>query len=451
MSFIDKVLQYLPTIKPPTVYLTPKERLKNTILIIVIYSLLASTPLFGISPVVSQRFAEFMWIFGSYLGTLATIGITPVILAGLFLQMLIFSGVISVDIYSEDGRKKYDGYLKLLSIIFLVIQAISFMLSGNIVPDYTLPFPTWALYLLIFLQLFIGGYIIILLDDFSMKYGLTSGINLIIFISISMLVTLRIFNPIPPPSYAAYGQYIPSGLLPLAILDFIGGNFNIAMAYILMVLLTFGVLALVTYLQSIQIEIPLIYINVGGKTTKFPINLLYTSVIPAIFLYGIIIWLRSIFNVNSIAYELLTPPNIIYYLSQYGISYLLDPFNILHIIFYLLIFVIGGVAFSYLWVISAGMDAKSIARQLQSLPVPSLRYRDPRVIERTLEKYITPLSYLSGLLIGLIAALSDILGIAVSGISLLILVIIAIQIYNDLDKGGAIPYLPIIGKYLGKK
>jgi len=451
MSFVDKVLQYLPTIKPPTVYLTPKERLKNTILIIVIYSLLCSIPLFGISPIASQRFAEFMWIFVSYLGTLATIGVTPVILAGLFLQMLIFGGILSIDIYSEEGRKKYDGYYKFLAIVFLIIQSISFILSGNVAPDYTLPIPAWALYLLIFLQLVIGGYIIILLDDFSIKYGLTSGINLIIFISISMSVALRIFNPIPPPSYAAYGQYIPSGLLPLAILNFIGGNFNLAMGYILIVLLTFGVLALVTYLQSVQIEIPLIYINVGGKTMKFPISLLYTSVIPAIFLYGILTWLRSIFNVNSIAYKLLTPPNIIYYLSQYGISYLLDPFNIVHIIFYLLIFILGGIAFSYLWVISAGMDAKSIARQLQSLPVPSLRYRDPRIIESTLEKYITPLSYLSGLLIGLIAAISDILGIAVSGISLLLLVVIATQIYNDLERNGAIPYLPIVGKYLAKK
>jgi len=451
MSLIEKFIQYLPTIKPSITYVTPKERLKNTILIILIFSLLSSIPLFGISPVASQRFAEFMWIFGSYMGTLATVGVVPVILAGLFLQMLIFSGIISINIQTEEGRKKYDSYYKFLSIIFLIIQALSFIISGNITPDYTLPFPTWALYLLIFLQLLIGGYIIILLDDFSIKYGLTSGINLIIFTSISMSIALRIFNPVPPPSYAAYGQYIPSGLLPLSILNFIAGNFNIAMAYLLIVMLTFGVLVFVTYLQSIKIEIPLIHINVGGKTTKFPINLLYTSVIPAIFLYGIIIWVLNITDVNSTIHKLLTPPSLIYYLSQYGFSYLLDPFNITHILFYLTIFILGGTAFSYLWVTAAGMDAKNMAKMLQSLPVPSLRYRDPRIIEKTLEKYIGPLSYLSGLLIGLIAAVSDILGIAVSGISLLLLIVIATQIYNDLEKHGAIPYLPIINKYLTKK
>jgi len=451
MSWIERFVQYLPTIKPPITYVTPKERLKNTILIILIFSLLSSIPLFGISPIASQRFAEFMWIFGSYIGTLATVGVVPVILAGLFLQMLIFSGIISINIQTEEGRKKYDSYYKFLAVIFLIIQSLSFIVSGNIAPDYTLPLPSWALYLLIFLQLLIGGYIIILLDDFSIKYGLTSGINLIIFTSISMSIALRIFNPVPPPSFAVYGQYIPSGLLPLAILEFIEGNFNIAMAYLLIVLLTFGVLVFVTYLQSIKIEIPLVYINVGGKTTKFPINLLYTSVIPAIFLYGIIIWILSITDVNSTIHKLLTPPSLIYYLSQYGFSYLLDPFNIFHVLFYLTIFILGGIAFSYLWVMAAGMDAKSMAKMLQSLPIPSLKYRDPRIIEKTLEKYIGPLSYLSGLLIGLIAAISDILGIAVSGISLLLLIVIATQIYNDLERYGAIPYLPIINKYLAKK
>ncbi len=453
MSWIDKILQYLPSVKPPYVHLTPKEKVMNTILVVVIYSLLASIPIFGISTRISQRFAEFMWIFGSHMGTLATIGVTPVILAGLFLQLLVFSGVVSIDIHSETGRKKYDSYYKFLAIVFLFLQSLSFMLSGNIIPDYTLPIPSWILYIAIFLQLFIGGLIIILLDDFSLKYGLTSGINLIIFVSISMSVALRIFNPVPLPQYIVHGMYIPSGLIPLAFLNFANGNVSIAFGYLMVVLMTFAVLALVTYLQSIRIEIPMIYINVGGRVMKYPINLLYTSVIPAIFLYGILIWLRSIFgkNPNSIIFKLLLPPNLIINLSQYGISYLLDPFNILHIIFYLAIFVIGGIAFSYLWVISAGMDAKSIAKQLQSLPLPSLRYRDPRIIEKTLEKYITPLAYFSGLLIGLIAAISDIFGIAISGISLLLLVVIAVYLYNDLERNGAIPYMPIIGKYLSKK
>ncbi|MEM4571525.1 MAG: hypothetical protein QXY16_02385, partial [Nanopusillaceae archaeon] len=269
---------------------------------------------------------------------------------------------------------------------------------------------------------------------------------------ISMSVALKIFNPIPSPQYLIHGLYLPTGLIPQAIIYFVQGNISFALALIFVVLLTFAVLALVAYLQSIKIEIPLLYVNIGGKIIKYPLNLLYTSVLPAIFLYGIITWLQMIFgrNPNSFIYKLFLPPNIIINLSQYGISYLLDAFNIIHIFFYLIIFVLGGMAFSYMWVMTAGMDAKTIAKYLQSMPVQTLRYRDPRLIEKTLEKYINTLAYLSGIIIGFIAAISDILGVAVSGISLLLLILIASQIYMELDRNGAIQYLPIVGKYLIK-
>ncbi|MEM4460582.1 MAG: hypothetical protein QXY70_00400, partial [Nanopusillaceae archaeon] len=398
MSKIDMILEYLPTIKPPEKPLSVEEKVRNSILVIVIYVLLASIQIFGISPIISQRFLDFMWVFGSHLGTLATIGVAPIIMAGLFVQLLIFSGIINVNIFDEESKSKYDSYVKFLSIIFLLIQSVSFIISGNVIPDYNLQISPFILYLIIFLQLFLGGLIIILLDDFSAKYGIVSGINLIIFISISMSVALKIFNPIPSPQYLIHGLYLPTGLIPQAIIYFVQGNISFALALIFVVLLTFAVLALVAYLQSIKIEIPLLYVNIGGKIIKYPLNLLYTSVLPAIFLYGIITWLQMIFgrNPNSFIYKLFLPPNIIINLSQYGISYLLDAFNIIHIFFYLIIFVLGGMAFSYMWVMTAGMDAKTIAKYLQSMPVQTLRYRDPRLIEKTLEKYINTLAYLSG-------------------------------------------------------
>ncbi|MEM5880019.1 MAG: hypothetical protein QXQ16_01875 [Candidatus Aenigmatarchaeota archaeon] len=452
MLKIDEILEYLPTVKPPERPLTVEEKIKNSILVIVIYVLLASIPIFGISPVVSQRFLEFMWVFGSHIGTLATVGIAPIIMAGLFMQLLIFSGIVNINIFDEESRAKYDSYVKFLSIIFLLIQSISFILSGNVIPDHNLPISLPILYFIIFLQLFLGGLIIILLDDFSAKYGVLSGINLIIFVSISISVALRIFNPVPSPQYAIHGLYMPTGLLPQAIVYLIQGNISFALALIFKVLLTFAILALVAYLQSVKIEIPLLYINIGGRIIKYPLNLLYTSVLPAIFLYGIITWFQVIFgrNPNSILYRLFLPPNLIINISQYGLSYLLDLFNIFHILFYLIIFVIGGMLFSYMWVTTSGMDAKTIAKYLQTMPIQTLKYRDPRLIEKTLEKYINTLAYLSGIMIGFIAAISDILGVAVSGISLLLLVVIASQMYMELERNGAIQYLPLIGKYLIK-
>jgi len=72
------------------------------------------------------------------------------------------------------------------------------------------------------------------------------------------------------------------------------------------------------------------------KLVKYPIQLLYTSVIPAIFIYALIIELQSLFgfNPNNPIVQLLSPPNLIINIGQFGIDYLYVPFNIFHIIFY---------------------------------------------------------------------------------------------------------------------
>jgi len=49
---------------------------------------------------------------------------------------------------------------------------------------------------------------------------------------------------------------------------------------------------------------------------------------------------------------------------------------------------------------------------------------------------------------GLLASLGDILSSAVSGVSILLLIVIAGQIYNDLKRVDALYLIPLIGKYL---
>ncbi|MGC9079988.1 MAG: hypothetical protein ACP5G1_04590, partial [Nanopusillaceae archaeon] len=97
MTLIDTLASYLPTIKPPEKMIGLKERIRNTILVIVLYTVLASIPLFGISPEVSQRLQQFLWLFGSSLGTLASVGIAPLVLSGIFMQLLIGTGIINID------------------------------------------------------------------------------------------------------------------------------------------------------------------------------------------------------------------------------------------------------------------------------------------------------------------------------------------------------------------
>ena len=460
MNILEKISEYIPSVKPPLVQLTTEEKIKNTFIIIALYTLLASIPIWGISPEISQRIQTLMLVIGSSFGTLATLGVGPIILAGILLQIFVGSGILNINIFTEEGKRKYDQYYKSLAFIFILLEALVVVFSRGIVPMETIFIPTYIMYLIIYLQIVAGGIIILLLDDFSSKYGITSGINLIIFTSISLYLTIRLFG-------WDFLTMQPSGYITNGIFQLLQGNILLGLSLLFASVFTFVLLILVSYLQGLKIEIPLFYINVGGKIQKFTLNILYTSVIPVIFLYAIIVMVEQIFGFDqqNLIVTLVSPPHLLTNLGLYGPSYLYSPqikyvpflgqvaipfLPIIHTIFYLLLFILGGIAFSKMWMIASGLDPATIAKQLMSSPVSSLRYRDPRVIEETLNKYVNPLAVVSGALVGTIAAIADIIGIPIVGTSLLLLLLIAYGMYMDLERNGALHLLPIVGKYLSK-
>ncbi|HIP90425.1 MAG TPA: hypothetical protein EYH22_02640 [Candidatus Nanopusillus sp.] len=449
MDIIDRLSQYIPIVKGPSHPLSFNERLKHTLIVLVLYFVLATIPLWGISTEISERLRELAWIFGSSFGTLVTLGIGPIVMAGIFLQLLVGGEIININLQSEEGRMKFDNYQRFLTFVFILIEALVILISGTLKPDFSLGVPPLLMYLIIFLQLVIGGIIIVLLDDYALKYAITAGVNLFILASISRALMIRLLNPFPPTE----GQ-TPTGLFFVGIHLLLQGNLNEAIGVFLIIATTISILILAAYLQATRVEVPLLMARIGGKIMKFPIRVLYTSVIPIILLFAILIQIENIYmwitGSNQIPW-ILTRPNLIYNLSIYGLSYLLDLKNILHIIVYFLIYIIGAPILSYLWVISAGMDARTIAQQLAASPMIQLSMRDPRILERALEKYIRSISILSGILIGFLASIADILGSALAGTSLLLLVVIAYSIYEDFVRNNVAHLLPIIGKLLAKR
>jgi len=448
MDIINRLSQYIPIVKGPSDSLSFNERLKHTLIVLILYFVLASIPLWGISVEISERLRELAWIFGSSFGTIVTLGIGPIVMASIFLQLLVGGGILNINLQSEEGRIKFDNYQRFLTFVFIIIESLAILISGALKPDLSLGLHPLILYLIIFLQLVAGGIIIMLLDDYALKYAVTAGVNLFILASISRALMIRIFNPFPPTEGQA-----PTGLLFVGTNLLLQGNLGEAIGIFLIIAATIGILILAAYLQATYVEVPLLMARIGGRIMKFPIRILYTSVIPIILLFAIIVQIENLYMWMTGGDQIpwiLTRPNLIYNLSIYGFSYLLDIKNIIHIIIYLLIYIVGASILSYLWVISAGMDARAIAQQLAASPMIQLRMRDPRILERSLEKYIKPISILSGILIGFLAAIADILGSALAGTSLLLLVAIAYSIYEDFVRNNVAHLLPIIGK-LAKK
>lgn len=82
----------------------------------------------------------------------------------------------------EQDRKLYEGASKLLSLIMTLCEAVAYIYSGMYGDPKSLS--TFTI-LVILLQLFFAGFIVILLDEMLQDgYGLGSGISLFIAVNV---------------------------------------------------------------------------------------------------------------------------------------------------------------------------------------------------------------------------------------------------------------------------
>ncbi len=104
------------------------------------------------------------------------------------------------------------------------------------------------------------------------------------------------------------------------------------------------------------------------------------------------------------------------------------------VVVYLLMFVIGSIVFSVFWVSTSGMDAHTVAEQIEGMgmQVPGFR-RDPRIVEQVLNRYIPTLAIISGLFIGILAALADFTSALGTGTGILLTVMIVYSFYEQIS------------------
>ena len=126
------------------------------------------------------------------------------------------------------------------------------------------------------------------------------------------------------------------------------------------------------------------------------------------------------------------------------------PFNIVQAVIYLLFMVGGAILFSYFWVQTSGMDARSQAKQIMAsgLQIPGFR-RDERVLEQILNRYITPLTIMGAILVGVLAAGADLAGALSRGTGILLAVMIIYKLYEDIAQQHMMDMHPAMRKMMG--
>ncbi len=469
MSIWKAILNNLPEVEGPSQKFLPfKEKLKWTLIVLVIFFLLGVMPLFGLGHNQLERFQFFSVILGAEFGSIISLGIGPIVTASIVLQLLNGSGILKLDLTQPEGKKTFQGLQKMLAIFFIIFESAVFVLMGGLSPDSSLiGVPVYAqLQLLLIFQLFLGGIMILFMDEVVSKWGFGSGIGLFIAAGVSKGIFVQAFNWLPGPSGIA-GLTYSAGAVPALFQSLAAGDPVTAGIMISTLIFTILVFAIAVYGQSMKVEIPLSFGMVRGHGVRWPLSFFYTSNIPVILVSALIANFQLLGSfLDNRGLPLLGTFNSLGQPSS-GFIYWVQPINLvrtilqqqtllvgwtpyLQALFYILFLMIGAMIFAMFWVQTAGMDARSQAKQMMSsgLQIPGFR-RDERVLERLLSRYIWPLTVMGGLSIGLLAGFADITGTLSSGTGILLAVMIIYRLYEEISKQHMMDMNPMMRKFMG--
>jgi preprotein translocase subunit SecY len=457
MSFLDKVIENLPEVRPPTQKKQSfKQKLRWTGIVLALYFLLTLIPLYGLESNALEQFQFLSTILGASFGSLISLGIGPIVTASIVLQLLNGSGLINFDLTSEIGKKRFQGLQKILAVSFTIIESFIFVYLGGFTAA-----PGMSPMVLV-VQLAIGGLFIILMDEIVTKYGFGSGVSLFIAAGVSQEIFIQLFNPFA----SEFSGGIPVGAIPAIIQSIVSGSpEGLQTASILgaRVLATVAVFFTVVYVQAMKVEIPLSFGRVKGHGVRWPLNFLYANVIPIILVAALLANLQLLARLfENWGYPILgtfsdaaptsgfvfwvSPPELLTAIVVGSVTITM----ILQGLAYIALFTLGATVFSIFWVQTAGLDAASQSKQMVSsgLQVPGFR-RDKRVLERLLHRYIWPLTIMGGIAIGLLASIADLTGAIGTGTGLLLTVMIIYKLYEDIAKQHMYDMNPMLKKFMG--
>ena len=223
------------------------------------------------------------------------------------------------------------------------------------------------------------------------------------------------------------------------------------------------------YSEGVRVEIPISYARFRGFRGRYPIKLLYVSVIPVILASALTF---NLFAISKLIWARFNPTNDNPYLNLLGMFdpykegnpaigglayYVAPPANLnllftepLRAIVFIAIMAILSLIFAIVWVQVGGFSPENISKQLldSGMQIPGFR-RSSKSVSVVIERYIWAVTIIGGLLIGFIAGISQVLSVFGGGMGILLLVDILLQYYQLLVREQIEEMYPAIGRLLG--
>ena len=510
---LKPVTDRLPAVTKPEGHVHFRTKMTWVILILVLYFAMTNIVIYGLDTEEGvDLFAQYRAILAGAQFSLMHLGIGPIVTGSIIMQLFTGAKIIKLNLKDSDDKAVYQGTQKLMVLIMIVVESVpqvyGFMepsqkfteRMGGIMEGSGLSLART----MIVLQLFVGSYLVFLMDEVVSKWGIGSGISLFIAAGVAQQIFTGTLNwhavdssmPMDPTNNT------PAGTLPKTIYLFhhmsapqlSGGGYErifLAQPNPMVALIgTIVIFLFVAYTESSRIELPLAHGGARGARGRYPIKLIYASNIPVILMaallanvsmFSMLFWSHPSFeNVPILGHNWMlgyygadaTRPSggLAFYLSTVnGVgdwllpllseNYLgatgLDKSKIqigIHVIVYVGIMIFGSILFAKFWIETTNMGPEAVASQIESsgMQIPGFR-RDPRVLKRVLERYIPVVTVISGATVGGLAAGADLIGTVgnASGTGVLLAVGIMIQLYDAIGREQMMEMHPVLRGFFG--
>ncbi|MEK6897756.1 MAG: preprotein translocase subunit SecY [Nanoarchaeota archaeon] len=475
---LRKILNVIPEVtKPEEKRVEFGKKLKWTLAILVLFFVLANISLFGLSSNALERFEYLAIILGTDFGSIISLGVGPIVMASIILQLLIGAGVLNIDITTSEGKKFFQGVQKLLVLFFIIFEAVVYVVMQGLQasPGFTY---------VVIIQLILGGLAIFYMGEVVDKWGFGHGISLFIGAGISWRVVTSAFqfvNQQGKNCLLAFGSVPCSGKILVLVQSIVNRyplEFLSAFAAILSTVLVF---LAVVWVQSLKVEIPLSFGKIRGYGVKWPLSFFYASVIPVILTAALI---ANIQLFGGMLENAAAPcvsggectgmakfASYFGFLGHFvqgqpisGLAFWMGSTNLLELtirggflpiyllqgLIHTLFFMFFSTIFAVFWVKTSGMDSKSQAKKIAASGLQVAGFRqDERVLESILDRYIMPLTIMGGLAIGILASVTNLLGALVQGTAILLVIMIMFQFYQNIAQNHLADINPSMRKFIG--
>jgi len=505
---LSRLVDVYPSITKPEGHVRFNQKLWTTTLVLIIYFMMTNVMIYGLSDSTLDIFSSFRSIMAGASGSIMHLGIGPIVTGSIIMQLFAGAKIIQLDLQDSADKQLYQGIQKLLVLFMIPVESIP-QVYGFLDPHETMIYDYgvgWA-NVVIVSQLFLGSYLVFLLDELVSKWGIGSGISLFIAAGVAQSTFVGTLSPLPvSQDFPMSLDNPPSGTLPMIFytlrtasnsqlvsdngFELILLNHANPIAALVSSIIVFLVVA---YAESSKLELPLTHGKVRGHRGQYPIRLVYASNIPVILMaallaninmFTLLFWSHPTISTVPIlgrngwnskahwfgSYEVgaTTPSDgfawyssmvngvgdwLLPLLNQTGDAYGHSLTQIMiHVLTYVFVMTAGSTIFAKFWIETTNMSAKDVAKQIErtGMQIPGFR-KNPVVLERILERYIPPVTLFSGAFVGLLAAGADLLGTVgnATGTGLLLAVGIILRTYEQIQKEQAMEMHPVLRDFFG--